>query len=94
MNKTLLIKRLGRTFVHLPEAQLHAMTQALITRLGEALIQGERIEIRGFGSLVSKSYPSRRAHNPRTGRYITTTAFKKANFKASSLLKARLNKDS
>lgn len=93
MNKTLLIKRLGQTFVHLPEAQLHHMTNTLIALLGEALIQGERVEIRGFGSFVSKHYPPRRAHNPRTGRYITTAAFTKPTFKASTLLNARLNKD-
>jgi integration host factor subunit beta len=91
MNKTLLIKRLGQTFVHWPEAQLQHMTHTLITLMGDALIRGERVEVRGFGSFVSKHYPSRPAHNPRTGRHIIAEPFTKPVFKASTLLNARLN---
>jgi len=91
MNKTLLIKRLGQSFVHWPEAQLQHMTHRLITLMGEALVQGKRVEVRGFGSFVSKSYPARPAHNPRTGRHITAEPFTKPVFKASTLLNTRLN---
>lgn len=91
VNKALLIKRLSQTFMHLPEAQLHHMTNTIISLLGETLARGERIEIRGFGSFVTKSYPPRKVHNPRTGSYHMAAASIKPTFKVSTLLKARLN---
>ncbi|MEJ5301295.1 MAG: HU family DNA-binding protein [Thermodesulforhabdaceae bacterium] len=38
--------------------------------LEEALVKGDRIEIRGFGSFKVKSYDGYKGRNPRTGELI------------------------
>ena len=93
MNKALLIKRLGRSFPELSEAQLHHMTRHLITMLGASMQQGERIDIRGFGSFTTKVYPARLVHNPRTGSYLTAAESVRPTIKLSTVLSARLNEN-
>ena len=91
MNKTLLIKRLSQSFVDLSEAQLHHMTETTISLLADALLQKERIEIRGFGRFAVKTYQPRKVHNPRSGRYSSVGARVRPSFKASKLLLEKLN---
>lgn len=91
MNKTLLIKRLSQSFVNLSEAQLHHMTETVIELLANAMLQKERIEIRGFGRFAVKTYPPRKVHNPRSGRYSTVEARVRPSFKASRVLLSKLN---
>ncbi len=43
---------------------------AVFDRISEALVTGDRVELRGFGSLQSKSYPGYRGRNPRTGEEV------------------------
>ncbi len=63
----------------------------IINRMIEALLDEEgRIELRGFGSLSCRYYGPRRAHNPRSGEFITAAACAKPHFKAGRILKARI----
>jgi len=58
----------------------------------EQLIEGSRIEIRGFGVLsVKNTKPNPTAHNPRTGERIFVPARRKAHFKPGLLLKKALH---
>lgn len=86
MNKGLLVKKLGQTFVDLPEAQIQHMVHVLLQLLARSLINGERIEIRGFGSMQRKDYAPRRAHIPRSGIYTMTKVRSKPVFRASSVI--------
>ena len=54
----------------LPELQIRDVELALNCMLGQmvnALVQGERIEIRGFGSFDLRHRPPRIARNPKIG---------------------------
>ena len=54
----------------------------LFETLAEAIIEGERIEIRGFGSWEVKRTNARpRARNPRTGEEVYVPARRKVGFK-------------
>lgn len=86
MNKGLLVKKLGQTFVDLPEAQIQYMVHVLLQLLAKSLIDRERIEIRGFGSMQRKDYAPRRAHIPRSGVYKMTKIRSKPVFRASSVI--------
>jgi len=67
------------------------MLNALFAGMREQLIQGNRIEIRGFGVLSVKNIkPNPTAHNPRTGERISVPARWKAWFKPGLLLKQAL----
>ncbi len=58
----------------------------------EALIQGDGIEIRGFGSLQVREYKSRIGNHPRTGMEIQLPPKKRPYFKVGKELKERINK--
>ena len=43
----------------------------LLAYMSESIAQGERIEIRGFGSFIAKLRKARAARNPRTGAEVS-----------------------
>jgi integration host factor subunit beta len=58
----------------------------------EALMKEDRIEIRGFGSFVLRSYEAYQGRNPRTGEIIEVGEKKLPFFKVGKELRAELNK--
>ena len=56
----------------------------------EALLTGERIEIRGFGSFVVNDYKSYTGRNPKTGESISVKPKKLPFFKVGKELKLRI----
>ena len=64
----------------------------LFETLSEAIIEGERIEIRGFGSWEVKRTNARpRARNPRTGEEVYVPARRKVGFKPGKILRDALS---
>ncbi len=58
--------------------------------MSEAMISGERIEIRGFGSFVINEYKSYTGRNPKTGESIDVKPKKLPFFKVGKELKERV----
>tara|TARA_B100001248_G_scaffold262728_1_gene261749 strand:+ start:22501 stop:22806 length:306 start_codon:yes stop_codon:yes gene_type:complete len=58
----------------------------------EALLKGDRIEIRGFGSFVNRHYEGYNGRNPRTGEVIQVAEKKLPFFKVGKELKEEINK--
>ena len=70
-----------------------AMVDNLFTAMREQLIEGNRIEIRGFGVLdVKATKPKPAARNPRTGEIVYVPARRKTHFKPGKQLKEALHK--
>ena len=68
------------------------IVELIMTNIGQALVAGDRVELRGFGSFKVKTRGERLARNPRTGASVAVPAKRVPFFKASNDLKARLNK--
>lgn len=51
--------------------------------MADALAQGDRIELRGFGSFGVKALPARQRRNPRTGTPVWLAAQRRPFFKAA-----------
>ena len=67
------------------------MVDRLFAAMREELVQGNRIEVRGFGVLgVKDTAPKPAARNPRTGEVIQVPARRKAYFKPGKELKQGL----
>ena len=64
----------------------------IMDNIGQALVDGDKVELRGFGSFKIKNRRSRLARNPRTGDAVQVPAKRVPYFKVSNELKARLNK--
>ena len=68
------------------------MVDSLFNAMRDSIIEGNRIEIRGFGVFqVKDTRPKPAARNPRTGEIIYVPARRKTHFKPGRLLKDALH---
>ena len=70
------------------EKALAAVTDVIT----EALAEGEKVQVVGFGGFEVRTRPARVARNPRTGETIEIEASKAPVFKAGKALKDSVNK--
>jgi len=78
----------------LPELQVKDVELALnciLRQLADAIVQGERIEIRGFGSFNLHHRPPRIARNPKTGEAVNLPAKVALHFKPGKEMRDRVN---
>lgn len=90
MNKSELIKALaekGGLSMKVAKEVVNTFFDAHI----EAILADERIEIRGFGSFVNKSYEAYTGRNPKTGQQIDVPEKKLPFFKVGKELKFRVD---
>jgi integration host factor subunit beta len=66
---------------------------AIYKKMRDTLVEGGRIEIRGFGSFVVKEYMSYQGRNPKTGEKLKVPPKKLPFFKVGKELKERIDKD-
>ena len=64
----------------------------VFAEMANALIRGERVEIRGFGTFKVKQYDGFTGRNPRTGELISVKPKKLPFFKCGKELKERVDK--
>ena len=71
---------------------VYQMVDRLFETMRESLIEGNRIEVRGFGTFsVKDTKPKPKARNPMTGEIIYVPARKKTHFKPGKDLKNALH---
>jgi integration host factor subunit beta len=58
--------------------------------MAEALVHGDKVEIRGFGSFTIREYEEHMARNPKTGEHFEAAARKSPFFKVGKDLKDRI----
>ena len=90
MNKSDLIERIVEGS-SLPRKRAEAAVNLVFDSMTAALVRDERIEIRGFGSFVSKHYRARTGRNPRTGATIHVAAKRLPFFKVGKELRERVD---
>lgn len=91
-------KRKGQQFLF-PELDYIPLSRKRATDLVNTTIEivkrelerGEDVRIRGFGSFRSRFKWARRGRHPRTGEPIVLNSRRSITFRASALLKRRLN---
>ena len=91
MIKSELIANLAAKMTNLPEKQVTECVNTILELMSTALVQGKRIEIRGFGSFSLHYRPPRNAHNPKTGKKVVTTAKYSPHFKPGKELRERVD---
>lgn len=91
MTKRDLIEVLVDECDHLQRRDVEALVHSVFDVLSDALVDGERIEIRGFGSFVLKNRDARRGLNPRTGESVDVPAKRVPFFKAGKELRVRVD---
>lgn len=90
MNKSELIKSLSeQAEIGIEESTLVVTT--FVDSMKNALLEGDRVEIRGFGSFKIKKYGSYAGRNPRTGEKVEVCSKQLPFFRAGKDLKEFLN---
>ncbi len=69
MNKSDLTKALSKEY-DLPLRKAEEIVDMVFGTMAKALVNGDRIEIRGFGSFTVKEYEGYTGRNPKTGEGI------------------------
>jgi len=64
---------------------------ATLERITNALVSGDKVDLRGLGIFESKDTKARVGRNPSTGAAIDIPASRKASFRPGKELKERLN---
>lgn len=59
--------------------------------MSEALVRGDRIEIRGFGSFALNYRPPRTGRNPKSGEKVSVPSKWVPHFKAGKELRERVD---
>jgi integration host factor subunit beta len=82
--------------LNLTNKKAKMIVETVIESLKEALLKDERIEIRGFGSIVNRRYKDRRykgytGRNPKTGKTIKVPTKILPFFKVGKELKKRVS---
>ena len=70
---------------------LWRMYNAFVGTLKEGLIEGEGVQLAGFGTFLIRERAERTGRNPQTGEQITIPASRQVVFKASKTLKDAVN---
>lgn len=58
------------------------IVEAVLDGIKDALREGFRVDIRGFGTFKPKDVAARTARNPKTGESVEVAAHRKVSFKA------------
>lgn len=91
MNKSELIERLARKLGHLHDRDIELSVKKLLEMMSQSLSNGERIEIRGFGSFSLHHRPARMGRNPKTGESVALPAKHAPHFKPGKELRERVD---
>lgn len=91
MNKTELIESIA-TKTEMTKTDVDKVVTALVDVVTEALANGDKVSLKGFGNFEVRTRSGRMGRNPKTGEVMEIAASKVPAFKASSTLKNAVNK--
>jgi len=91
MNKSDLVEALSES-ENLTKTKAEEVVDLVFSEMTNALVTGDRVEVRGLGSFKVKSYDGYRGRNPKTGEQIKVKPKKLAFFKCGKELKERVDK--
>jgi integration host factor subunit beta len=91
MIKSELIAKLAEENPHLTQRDIERVVGVVLERMIQALEEGGRVELRGFGALSVRARDARAGRNPRTGEPVDVQAKHVPFFKSGKELRERLN---
>ena len=86
MTKAELVERVADE-INLTKKQTETIVNILLNSITEALSQGDKVELRGFGSFRIRGRNPREGRNPKTGKAVHIPAKRVPFFKAGKELR-------
>ena len=90
MNKTDLVSAVAAT-TGCSKKDAALILEAAINKITESLVNGEKVQLSGFGTFETRQREARIGRNPHTREAISIPATKVPSFKASKALKERVS---
>ncbi len=91
MTKSQLVGKLAEMIDGITQREAEVIVNTIFGSMKDALLRGNRIEIRGFGSIKVKSYKSYKGRNPKTGQQINVPEKRLPFFKVGKELRERVD---
>jgi len=91
MTKSEPVTLVARRLPYMARKEAEIIVDTIFDGMADALVEGGRIEIRGFGSLKVKDRGEREGRNPKTGESIHIPAKKYPFFRIGKELHERIN---
>ncbi|MGB1912299.1 MAG: integration host factor subunit beta [Porticoccaceae bacterium] len=91
MTKSELIEKIAISQDQLPPRDVEQAVRMILERMTSALVNKQRIEIRGFGSFSLHYRAPRTGRNPKTGDSVTLSGKYVPHFKPGKDLRDRVN---
>ncbi|MBS1303199.1 integration host factor subunit beta [Loktanella sp. SALINAS62] len=91
MIRSELIQKIADDNPHLYQRDVERIVSTIFDQITDALVRGERVELRGFGAFSVKKRDGRIGRNPRTGESVEVEEKHVPFFKTGKLLRDRLN---
>ncbi len=92
MTKSELIERLSTASGTVNKKEAELIVNTIFDSIGDALVDGDRVEIRGFGSFTIRERDAREARNPKSGEVVRIPNKKTPFFKTGKELRERVNR--
>ena len=86
MNKRQLIKQIA-VEADIPQAKAAAALESTVNLIIGAVVDGDKVQIPGFGTFQAKKREARQGRNPRTGEVVEVPASKAPVFRAGKAFK-------
>lgn len=90
MTKSELINHLAKQFPQFTHLDVTIAVQSMLDGMTTALVNNDRIEVRGFGSFVVNTRSPRIGRNPKTGEKVQVEVKHIPHFKPGSDLRKRV----
>lgn len=91
MIKSELVQIIAGRNPHLYQRDVETIVNAIFDEITQALCEGNRVELRGFGAFSVKNRPPRAGRNPRTGQAVDVEEKWVPFFRTGKELRERLN---
>ncbi len=91
MTKSELIEQLTDSHEILNKNDAEMVINLIFGRITNALADGDRVEIRGFGSFSVRERAAREARNPKSGELVKISSRKTPFFKTGKELRERVD---
>jgi integration host factor subunit beta len=92
MTRSDLVEELAARFGQLTHRDAESAVKNILEAVGDALVRGHRIEIRGFGSFSVNHRPPRMGRNPRSGESVAIPEKRVPHFKPGKALREAVDK--
>lgn len=90
MTRSELVATIANRFPKLTAADVDFSVRLIIDSLTKTIVEGGRVEIRGFGSFDTRYRPAKNGRNPKTGEFVRIAEKYAPHFKVGKEMRERV----